>query len=744
MSLRERLFQVYTYLQELSRLRNPVVCEIKEYTWIRSLAGLRRHPSLTIHLNSDKETDVFLEVRRPDLTHPSHLLVDADPAAGTGGHTQDVMRLYEDLYELKTRLDREAESYELILGDGILDWPINETTRIYHPIILQKVRLEFDPAVPEFAIVKTEQPPELYSTVLSAHTSVSALVIRSLRQIMEQRGIGPANGERTSNYLREIASQISPRGLFMDDGMPEGRPDAPQITRSPILFLRRRTMGLGLALQAILDDIGQRAEFPQSIARIVGVDAVDNQLREREFDKGRSVPDRERDYDEDILFTKEANLEQRQIARRLDRFGAVLVQGPPGTGKTHTIANLLGHLLAQGKTVLVTAHTEKALKVLRDKVVDPLKPLCVSMLSDDRNYMEAAVDAIIDRLSQSDAGELERAALKLARERLELIRELEAATEQLAEARADEYRPISIAGSNYAPSTAARMVRESRLAYSWIPGQVPTGVPMPLSEAEINQLYRTNTLIVSPDAEDSFETLEPGSLQPDKIPSPAEIEKIVREKKRLSSENFWHHKEYWSDPPGDQTPEKLDSLLLSLVKATETISNSPDWLLAVLEAGKEKSYLITTWGDLLLQIKNADELALEATTAIYRTDADIPRHLLAGRAERALNEIIGFLERGNQLNSFKLFLNKEWREIIESARINRKHPSTIGDFHTLRLILQFNRSRAELLDRWKRQVTTLGGPAPEDLGPEPEKTCRQFIPLIRQKLVWHTAISGRP
>ncbi len=42
----------------------------------------------------------------------------------------------------------------------------------------------------------------------------------------------------------------------------------------------------------------------------------------------------------------------------------MLVQGPPGTGKTHTIANLIGHLLAQGKSVLVTSEKPKALLVM--------------------------------------------------------------------------------------------------------------------------------------------------------------------------------------------------------------------------------------------------------------------------------------------------------------------------------------------------------------------------------------------
>ena len=55
---------------------------------------------------------------------------------------------------------------------------------------------------------------------------------------------------------------------------------------------------------------------------------------------------------------------------------------PPGTGKTHTIANLLGYLLAQGKT-LVTAHTTKALRVLRGQLDEALQPLCLSVLDSD-------------------------------------------------------------------------------------------------------------------------------------------------------------------------------------------------------------------------------------------------------------------------------------------------------------------------------------------------------------------------
>ena len=101
--------------------------------------------------------------------------------------------------------------------------------------------------------------------------------------------------------------------------------------------------------------------------------------------------------DEEILLSKPANSEQLQIADRLNRYSAVLVQGPPGTGKTHTIANLIGHLLAHGKSILVTSHISKALSVLHEKIVEPLQPLCLSVLTDDsRKQLESTVDAITE------------------------------------------------------------------------------------------------------------------------------------------------------------------------------------------------------------------------------------------------------------------------------------------------------------------------------------------------------------
>src|SRR5207247_10321916 len=113
--------------------------------------------------------------------------------------------------------------------------------------------------------------------------------------------------------------------------------------------------------------------------------------------------------DDDILLAKETNEEQLQIIRRLSHSGSVIVQGPPGTGKTHTIGNIIGHLLAQGKSILVTAQTAKALRVLRDKVPEVLQPLCVAVLGSDqdaRRQLESCIGSITERLTSDSSATL--------------------------------------------------------------------------------------------------------------------------------------------------------------------------------------------------------------------------------------------------------------------------------------------------------------------------------------------------
>src|SRR5437870_6495623 len=464
---REKITRVFRYLEALNQHRNPPKRQIREQPWHLWLHDLPTHsairhsaarssPGSTKTKGGDGQNEaapasaIFsLRVQRPLLTRPPEppneiaswlepgwddpfhfaLVAEsreepqgngailtihfaADPArtgalrrwavlrdewARTEKPARQAMQLFETLYSLYGRIDREAERVELVLGDGILSWCRPEGG-IYHPILLQRLQLQFNASVPEFTLSEADHPVELYSALFQSMTDVDGRAIGRCREELEQGGFHPLFDGTTSEFLRRLVVQLSPRGEFMEDGAPAGEQNDPRIGRDPVVFLRARTLGFAAAIEGILADLRTREDLPWSLLNIIGEESPIPDSREADPPVNGSGQ-----AEADVLLSKPANPEQIRIARQLEEHGGVLVQGPPGTGKTHTIGNLIGHLLAQGKSVLVTSHTTKALRMVRHHIVPELRPLCVSVLESDldsRKQLESAVGSIAERLSR--------------------------------------------------------------------------------------------------------------------------------------------------------------------------------------------------------------------------------------------------------------------------------------------------------------------------------------------------------
>ncbi|MBE7713442.1 MAG: hypothetical protein E7Z87_06840 [Cyanobacteria bacterium SIG26] len=59
---------------------------------------------------------------------------------------------------------------------------------------------------------------------------------------------------------------------------------------------------------------------------------------------------------------------QERVIKNVEHNKLIAVQGPPGTGKSQTIVNLVAHLIANGKTVLVASRMDKAVDVVADRL----------------------------------------------------------------------------------------------------------------------------------------------------------------------------------------------------------------------------------------------------------------------------------------------------------------------------------------------------------------------------------------
>lgn len=679
------------------------------------------------------EPEKIITIRFEDDPERPRLLNEWSPKLQTWVRKErparQAMAIFTKLYDLYSRLERESEQVELVLGDGLLDWPDSSAGSLNHPILLLRLRIEFDSALPEFTVSEGDKPTELYSALLRLIPDVTAKAMNTLQEDLDHGGWHPLGGDDTSEFLKRLVIQLSPYGELTTSNSKNKR-EIPTIQRNPLLFLRKRTLGYSQALEAIIEDLPERDDVPDFLKNIVGIVTE----KSRDVDGGGTPtgidPNGE---DEIILLSKEANGEQLQIAQRLDRHGAVLVQGPPGTGKTHTIANLIGHLLAQGKSILVTSHSSKALQVLREKVVEPLQPLCISQISDDsRDQMDRAIDAIMERLSTSNADVLERETEQLQTQRLELIRRLRETRHKLLLARQDEYRSIVVDGKEYAPSEAARLVKETQDINNWIPGPVVLGVPLPLSALEFAELYRTNVSL-SPDDERELNTALPVL---EHLPTPAEFEQFAAEKKTVDSVELADRPELWSSNDRPTNPKDLENLSERLLKAVEVLNTQEQWRLDVLAAGLDGGAARDSWENLINQVEKVSRQALEAKELLLELGPALPSHMSFEEMEKVLAEILDFFEQSTKLTSFKLWTKRQWKIFIENACVEGRPPSEKKDFEALRGALELTKARTKLVERWQRQVAVLGGPGREELGSTPENVCQQLVYALRQGLDW--------
>ncbi len=638
------------------------------------------------------------------------------------------MRAFEQIYDLHARLERESERLELLLGDGRLLWRRPEAT-FDHPLILQRVDLVFDPDRAEFRLTDSDRAPELYGALLQNGAALHGQQVTKLRAELEQGGYHPLEGPGTSAFLRRIAQLLGPHGTFRDGSEPAVPGDDPIVIRDPVLILRARVSGFPAAFDRVLQDLETATSVPVSLARLVGVEApAPPDDSAPTYSPWGEPPD--------VLLSKPANAEQVRIARALERHHAVLVQGPPGTGKSHTIANLIGHLVAQGKRVLVTSHTSKALRVLRAHIVDTLRPLCVAVLDQDldsRTQLEQSVRGILSRLTESSEEQLEEEAASLERARLACNQRLEVVTRSLRETREAEYAPIAIAGESLDPSEAARWVREHQDGYDWIPGPVDPDAPLPLAPREVQQLYALNGQLSLDDERE----LEANPPDPAELPAPEAFAALVQS---LEVEESPELASFWGRTAKEADLPILEALEQIALAAAAELERSTPWQRALIAAGHARGSERELWVSLARAIEDAEAVRNRARPMLVERRVEVTAGLPAQRVRVVSEEMATHVARGRTLGWVQRLLHAAWKQVLRGTLVNGRPPRTEADFRAICAHLELEESRERLGHSWSRLAEPAGLPALRELGPgldqDPEPVLAEYGRRFEVHLDW--------
>ena len=745
-SEREKLISLFRHLKDLDGLRIHVPKSVETHPGHLWWKEIPAHSSM---LRGALGDEVLLEVKRSTERCPAppepllewlrpgwddplqevqavptrdHVSFQDDPARAEAlQHWLSVRQIwqaaettakafYDRVISWLSDIDREGERLELFLGVGLLE---RVEEKVCHPLLLERITLEFDMPSGSAIFRRTTEAPEVNLSLLRTLDGVD---MSSVRQFAEQLP--------KENLDLFSAESIQP----VEVGL--GQVLGASLAHEPVLLLCRRSLGYQQAVSRILLDLESGREPSNALLHLTG-------LRN---EAATTAPAGLVAGDDSFYLSKPANEEQLRIVRRLGRNDAVLVQGPPGTGKTHTIANLVGHLLAEGKKVLVTAHTSKALRVLRNMVARPLQSLCVSVQDNDTDNRMQLNETIRDmnrRLAESDTEALQKEAIALEAQRATLQDQIRKLRKSSHEARWSESRPFEVLGRTWNLKEGAAFLQEGAEHHGWLPGPITPGSVPPLSAHQIADLYRCNALL----SHDDEVQLAAPLPDPGKLMSAAEFALCMAEQTRLSASAAKDRKELWlpTDPP--VTVEWLDHLLPRVRVVANSIKDAPNWMLEVVRAGRQRGVTRQIWEDLVEQVEQLARVADEAQPQLLSLDLQIqPQDPAEARVDdtATLADICTHVKGGGALGLWTRTTKRPWHRLIDRCRVDGESPEKLEHFQALLAFSKLRLARDAFRTRWQRQVNGAGGPDSSTLGPMPEKSALVICGDIRSRLDWYT------
>ncbi|ASW54751.1 AAA domain-containing protein [Plantactinospora sp. KBS50] len=411
------------------------------------------------------------------------------PWAEQARHTEAVRRLQRSLFDLKHRVDMNSATHELVWGHGVLRTDV-AGHRVQYPLVVTPVAIEFD-ADRSLVTVVPQGAGRLQTDPLTG------LDERYLSQLLALAGPGgQLDLDLWDDFSRQEFFERALRRLGLDPvvravGAPT--PTGPHVHDTGVLFVRPRQR----MLRRFLEEL--RVRLLDGDTGSVGALAAILVHEPSRLEMPHDQPERWTPLGERLLMPLPTNEAQESIARRLAQHRNVAVQGPPGTGKTHTIRNLICHLMANGKRVLVVAQKEDPLRVLRDGLPQEVQSLCLAVLgrsTDQLIQLQLAARELSDRGATLDRRSEQQRVDRLRRRLEEEERDLGQALGALRTVAESESAQYEIDGIRLSPGDVGGWLREHAERYGDIPDEVPVDLDAPFAVEEFAELLdiarRTN------------------------------------------------------------------------------------------------------------------------------------------------------------------------------------------------------------------------------------------------------------
>ncbi len=673
-----------------------------------------------------------------------------------------VRDFFEELYTERMTINNAPDSYVLSVGNGIFKDAKNHD--IEYPLLIKDVHIDFYPVSNKIVIVNGDDSSWLNVSLLSniEGDNLDYGAITGYKSILDENDYHPLDKEKTKDFLKGLLNSFSSKGKFVDnDGKSAsfGR-NRFIVVWKPVLFLRKKSNDASQAIESIISDLNGKGKFPNALGEIVDGGKREESVSEDETSIESDLAAVNGENPE-ILLSMPSNREQLDVANRIEKYPAVVVQGPPGTGKTHTIANLIGHFLSEGKTVLVTSYTQKALTVLKDKVPAPLQDLCVSLMTGNYAELAHSIDGIISKMANSSPDSQRRKALDIKVSRQKVIDELNSVRRKIYQIRHKEVETIVFNGEGYSPIEAAKFVHDNQSRLDYIPGRVKVNAALPLSCDEFDFLYQSNETLSS--ADENELSLSMPNL--DSVLSPTDFENVVTnlsdaKQKVESLANEINAGIEWNMSDASITLKIAAKSMMNpsrefntidiksvnkksmdyLGQLIESLSTLNEWMIYAASDGASGNGYRDNWNKLIDLIKAAHEKSNCLISRSFDKEMKISNNIAIDDIKIAIAKRLDELKSPSGISFLDKFFNRRIISTLEDNITINGRPisaSNINDIELAKEELDLFDMRATCSRYWNKLLANHGLPVFDELNEQqPEHIAAQMIPMIERALDW--------
>ena len=585
--------------------RNPCPKPPSEITpWLKESENPEKPPQLLSFVikdspsdlkeraNEEKENNRIFLADRPEIKEifENWLSQKWIPWAGEEKRLWTVSKPYNILYEIYKKNEVLGEVYQIILGLGFFSSKNRKGRQIKRHIVTTPVSIDFDSVSGAVSVGPCEQGAELsLETDMPLTESEKPGNCDEINTQLSDLSNDFWIKEEFYNQLRSWLNSYDPNGHFIKKFEKPETESWTTLSVSPAIILRKRNERDFIKFY---ESAVQNIEEETIVNRPCLQNLIDE---ETPFSSEKSGEEKGRLH-EKHYFPLPANEEQKKITGKTETENQVVVQGPPGTGKTHSIANLICHFLAQGKRILVTSQTDRALKVLKNKLPEEIKPLCIEVLGRDQKSFQAlkeSFEVINSKRQNHDTEKLLKEIEKREKKDDDLKGKSATVKDRLVEIKNRETRTFEKFGYAGTPAVIASRLKEEESEYKWIKEFFkPCDKDCPVSNNEAREFFilmkqiknrpDDSVLEESMEWKDQIFTFQRFSV---KIKEEKDIKNFLEKSAGLSESSISYEK--MQDEDLTQFKQKTDSLCL---QTNNLLNKNESWIKQALDdclAGRE-------------------------------------------------------------------------------------------------------------------------------------------------------------